>query len=61
MFRSVIRPGSMIGSGAGRQWGCLVQGLVSSVLVVEVFVLAQGVPKMAFVPYEAAVEEFTAA
>jgi hypothetical protein len=31
------------------------------VLVVEVFVLAQDVPKMAFVPYEAAIEELVAA
>lgn len=27
----------------GTQWSCLVQGLVDSVLVVEVFVFAQGV------------------
>ncbi|MFI9836174.1 hypothetical protein ACIHFD_04010 [Nonomuraea sp. NPDC051941] len=30
-------------------------------LVVEAFVLAQGVPKMAFVPYEAAVEKLVTA
>lgn len=47
--------------GDGAQRGCLVQGLVGSVLVVEVFVFAQGVPKMVFVPYEAAVEELVAA
>ncbi|WP_157254936.1 hypothetical protein [Nonomuraea typhae] len=27
----------------GAQWSCMVQGLVGSVLVVEVFVFAQGV------------------
>jgi hypothetical protein len=40
----------------GMQRGCLVQGLVGSVLVVEAFVLAQGGVR----PYEAAVEEFVA-
>jgi hypothetical protein len=49
MFRSVIRAGSVIGSGAGMQRGCLVQG---SMLVVEVFVFAQGVPQVVFVPDE---------
>ncbi|MEV6986137.1 hypothetical protein AB0M95_33430 [Sphaerisporangium sp. NPDC051017] len=39
----------------GTQRGCLVQGLVASVLVVEGFVFAQGVPQVVFVPYEAAV------
>jgi hypothetical protein len=47
--------------GDGTQRGCSVQGLVGSVLVVEVSVFAQGVPKMVFVPYEAAVEELVAA
>ncbi|MEV4020040.1 hypothetical protein AB0J35_57155 [Nonomuraea angiospora] len=47
--------------GDSAQRGCLVQGLVGSVLVVGLFVLAQGVPKMAFVPYEAAVEKLMAA
>ncbi|MEV1170483.1 hypothetical protein [Nonomuraea sp. NPDC049784] len=45
----------------GTQRSCLVQGLTGSVLVVEAFVLAQGVPKMAFVPYEAAVEKLVTA
>jgi hypothetical protein len=34
----------------GTQRGCLVQGLVGAVLGGEVFVLAQGVPQVAFVP-----------
>ncbi|MFI7110294.1 hypothetical protein ACIBK9_28575 [Nonomuraea sp. NPDC050227] len=45
----------------GTQRRCLVQGLVGSVLVVEPFVLAQSVPQVVFVPYEAAVEKFVAA
>jgi hypothetical protein len=47
--------------GDGAQRGGLVQGLVGSVLVVEVFVLVQYVPKMAFVPDQAAVEKLVTA
>jgi hypothetical protein len=60
-FRSMIRVGSVIGSGTVRSGRRLVQGLMRSVLVVEVFVRAQGVPKMSFVPYEAAVENLVTA
>jgi hypothetical protein len=34
----------------GTQWGGLVQGLVGPVLVVEPFILAQGVSQVPFVP-----------
>ncbi|MBB5968136.1 hypothetical protein [Planomonospora venezuelensis] len=43
------------------QRGRLVQGLMGAVLVVEPFVLTQGVAQMALVPQQAAVEQFTAA
>lgn len=42
--------------GDGAQRGCLVQGLMCSVLVVEVFIFAQGVPQVVFVPDQTAVE-----
>lgn len=45
----------------GTQWSRLVQGLMCSVPAVEAFVLAQGVPKVAFVPDEAAIEKLVAA
>lgn len=40
----------------GAQRGGLGQCLMGSVPVVKLFVLAQGVPEMAFVPQQAAVE-----
>ncbi|MDP9847578.1 hypothetical protein J2853_006789 [Streptosporangium lutulentum] len=38
------------------QRGGLSEGLVGAVPVVELFVLAQGVPEVAFVPQQAAIE-----
>ncbi|MER6007420.1 hypothetical protein ABT120_53390 [Nonomuraea angiospora] len=54
-----LRIGDRIRNGTQRS--CLVQDLMRSVLVAEAFVLAQGVPKMAFVPYEAVVEKLVTA
>ncbi|MFI7643152.1 hypothetical protein [Nonomuraea sp. NPDC049400] len=54
-------PGGCDRIGDGAQRGCLVQGLMCSVLVVEVFVLAQGVPQVVFVSDQAAVEKLVAA
>jgi hypothetical protein len=47
--------------GDGTQRRCLVQGLMGSVLVVKVFVLAQGASQVVFVPDEAAVEKLVTA
>jgi hypothetical protein len=44
----------------GTQRRCLAQGLMGPVPVVEPFVLAQGMPQVAFVPYEAAIEKLVA-
>ncbi|MER6000072.1 hypothetical protein ABT120_15980 [Nonomuraea angiospora] len=54
-------PGVCDRGRGGTQRGGLVEGLVGSVLVVEAFVRAQGMPKMVFVPYEAAVEKLVPA
>lgn len=45
----------------GAQRGRLSQGLMGSVLVVEAFVLAQGVPQRALIPSQAAVEQLASA
>jgi hypothetical protein len=45
----------------GPQWSRLCQSLMSSVLVVELLVLAQGTPQVAFIPEQAAIKELVAA
>lgn len=46
--------------GEGAAWGGAVEGSVGAVLVVELFVLVQGVPEVVLVPDGGAVQRFSA-